>query len=203
MGKHKQSTDSLVLKRIKSHKPGWVFTPADFIDLGSRTAVATALKRYKAAGIIRQLTRGLYDLPRHNPVLGALWPSIEAVTKALQGKNGLRLQPAGAYAANLLGLSDQVPAKVIYYTDGASRSIKAGPMQINFKRTTPRNMAVAGRLSGLVIQAFRELGKQHITPERIARMRKLLPIVERRSLLKDLTFAPVWMHTHFHELAKP
>lgn len=203
MGKHTDSVDSLVLARVQSHDAGWVFTPTDFMDLGSRTAVATALKRHKAQGVIRLLGRGLYDVPREHPVLGLLWPSIEAVGKALERKDGLRLQPSGAYAANLLGLSEQVPAKVVFLTDGATRTVKVGPTQITLKRTTPRNMAAAGRLSGLLVQAFRSLGAAHITPERIERLRRNLPAAQRAELVKDLALAPEWMRAHFVELAKP
>lgn len=203
MGKHLDSVDTLVLKRIQTKRPGWVFTPAHFYNLGSRTAVATALKRLKATGKIRQLGRGLYDVPRNNPVLGILWPSVEAVTKAIQDKSGIRLQPAGAYAANLLGLCDQVPAKIIYLTDGATGTIKAGPMRIKLMRTTPRNMAVSGKLSGMLIQALRNLGKKGIEPYRMDRLRKQIPEKEKKRLLKDLQYAPVWMHSYFRELAKP
>jgi hypothetical protein len=203
MSKHTDSIDSQVLLRIHSHGPGWVFTPSDFADLGSRTAVATALKRHKAAGTIRLLGRGLYDVPRVHPVLGTLWPTIESVSQTLERKDGIRLQPSGVYAANLLGLSEQVPAKVIFLTDGATRSVKVGPMQINLTRTTPRNMAAAGNLSGLLIQAFRCLGAAHITPQRIARLRQNLPAQERARVLQDLALAPEWMHIHLREVARP
>jgi len=202
MGKHIESVDSRMLERQRSHEPGWVFTPADFMDLGSRTAVATALKRHKAAGIVRLIGRGLYDVPRQHPKLGVLWPPIEAVAQALERKDGLRLQPSGAYAANLLGLSEQVPARVLFLTDGATRTVKVGPTQITLKRTTPRNMAAAGRLSGLLIQAFRSLGAAHVTLSRIKRLRKTLPANERANLLKDIALAPEWMHAHFRSLAK-
>ncbi|HKP96916.1 MAG TPA: hypothetical protein VJ385_14275 [Fibrobacteria bacterium] len=42
MGKHKQSVDGRVWQSIQSQQAGWVFTPSDFLDLGTRTAVATA-----------------------------------------------------------------------------------------------------------------------------------------------------------------
>lgn len=109
---------------------------------------------------------------------------------ALSGKDRLRLQPTGAHAANLLGLSDQVPARVEFLTDGTSRTVKAGPMQIFLKRTTPRQMAAAGRTSGLVIQALRSLGPDHLTPQRLSKLRRTLPVEERRALLDDLTLAP-------------
>ncbi|MDD2878989.1 MAG: DUF6088 family protein [Rhodoferax sp.] len=203
MGKHTDSVDANILMRLQSHGQGWVFTPADFADLGSRTAVATALKRQKAAGTIRLLGRGLYDIPIVHPVLGLLWPAIETVAKALERKEGIRLQPSGVYAANLLGLSEQVPAKVVFLSDGATRSVKVGPTQISLTRTTPRNMAAAGRLSGLLIQAFRSLGAANITPQRIAHLRESLPDVERAKLLHDIALAPEWMHAHLREVAKP
>lgn len=202
MGKHTESVDTLVLQRIESHGPGWVFTPGDFADLGTRTAGATALKRHKAAGHIRLLGRGLYDVPRHDDLLGTLWPAIESVTQALERKDGLRLQPSGVYAANLLGLSEQVPAKVVFLTDGATRNVKVGPIEIQLKRTTPRHMAAAGRLSGLLIQAFRSLGPNHVTPQRIARLRKSLPAIEREQVTADLALAPEWMRAHLREVAK-
>jgi len=203
MSKHAGSIDDQVQQRIQSQGLGWVFTPADFADLGSRTAVASTLSRSKAAGTIRLLGRGLYDTPVVHPVLGLLWPAIESVAKALERKEGIRLQPSGVYAANLLGLSEQVPAQVVFLTDGATRTVKVGPTQISLKRTTPRNMAAAGRLSGLLIQAFRSLGAANITPQRIARLRKSLPAVERATLLQDIALAPEWMHTHFREVAWP
>jgi Family of unknown function (DUF6088) len=49
--------------------------------------------------------------PWIKPQLGLLLPAIDAIAKALQGRDAVRLQPSGAYAANLLGLSDQVPMK--------------------------------------------------------------------------------------------
>jgi len=203
MTKHKNSVDSQVLQRIQSHGLGWVFTPADFADIGSRTAVATALKRHKAVGLIRLLGRGLYDTPSQHPVLGLLWPAIEDVAKALERKDGIRLQPSGVYAANLLGLSEQVPAKVVFLTDGATRSVKVGPTEISLKRTTPRNMAAAGQLSSLLIQALRSLGAAHITAQRIERLRQHLPATERAATLQDIALAPEWMHAHFREIARP
>jgi Family of unknown function (DUF6088) len=202
MGKHLASTDTQVLQRIQSHKAGWVFTPADFVDLGSRDAVATALKRHKADGTIRLLGRGLYDVPRTHNLLGTLWPSIEVVAEAVARKDGLRLQPIGVYAANLLGLSTQVPAQVVYLTDGATRKVKVGPTEIVFKRTTPRQMAAAGRLSGLLIQGFRSMGAKHISPQQIASLRERIPAEERAKVLQDLALAPAWQHGHLKEIAR-
>ena len=178
-----------------------MFTPNWFLDLGGRAAVDKVLSRLAAQGTIRRLTRGLYEYPREHPELGTLSPDIEKIAKALAGKDRIRLQPAGAYATNLLGLSEQVPAKVIFLTDGPSRTVKIGRQEIQLRRTTPRNMAAAGRLSGLLMQAFRHLGETHITPERVAHLKRTLPAKQRKPLLKDLPLSPAWMHPLFRELA--
>jgi Family of unknown function (DUF6088) len=177
-----------------------VFTPATFGALGSRAAIDKALQRLVFKGVLRRLARGLYDKPRHDAILGTLWPSVDAVVKAVAGKHKLRVQPGGAYAANLLGLSEQVPARVVLLTDGVSRTIHAGPMWIAFKRTSPRNMAAANQLSGLVIQAFKGLGREHITPARLAHLRKTVPAPERAKLMRDLDLAPGWMRPFIRQL---
>ncbi len=122
MGKHADSTDSKILRRIQGRKRGWVFTPDSFMDIGTRRAVDLALMRYRDSGLIRQLARGLYDYPKIVPRLGPLHPSTDDIASALAGRDTARLQPSGAYAANLLGLSTQVPMKVVYLTDGRTRN---------------------------------------------------------------------------------
>ena len=203
MAKHSQSIEKKILDRIRGYGRGWVFTPRHFVDLASRPALTSALGRQTEAGTIRQLARGLYDYPKLHTTLGHLSPTPEAIAKAMAGRDRVRLLPSGAYAANLLGLSEQVPAKIVFLTDGPTRLVKVGSMTLHLRRTTPRNMAAAGRLSGLVIQAFRHLGPQHITPERIARLRRTLSAQDRLALLKDLALAPAWMHRSLKELAAP
>ena len=197
-----QSIDSRIVARIHRRGRGSVLVAGDFLDIGSREAVDLALHRLARKGMIRRLTRGVYDFPKEHPVLGLLSPSPDTVARALAGRDRTRLQPAGAYAANALGLSEQVPAKAVFLTDGASRTVKIGQTTIQLRRTTPRNMAAAGRLSGLIIQALRELGKEHVTAARVEQLKRTLPADKRRELLKDLTLAPAWMHPIFRQLAE-
>ena len=202
MGKHAQSIDKKVINRILGHGRGWVFTPANFSDLGSRDAVASALRRYRQSGLIRQLARGLYDYPRTEPELGMLTPSPDSVARALAGRDAFRLQPSGAYAANLLGLSPQIPMKIVYLTDGRSKTVQIGKKQIILKRTTPRNMATAGKISGLVIQALRHLGQKHVDEDVIASLWRRLDADARKQLLKDVRFAPAWIVDIMRRLGK-
>lgn len=196
------SLDAQLSHRVKRSAAGTVFTPDSFAGLGSRAAIDKALQRQVQRGSLRRLSRGLYDKPRHDELLGILWPSLDAIVKAVAGKDRIRTQPTGVYAANLLGLSEQVPAQVVLLTDGISRTVQAGPMKIRFQRTTPRQMAAAGRLSGLLIQAFKSLREPNITPARLQRLRDRLPTEERAKLLQDLALAPAWMRPLLREVAR-
>jgi hypothetical protein len=193
MTKRSQTTDKKVLVLIQGHGRGWVFTPAHFQGLGTRNAIASALKRFKASGLVRQLTRGLYDYPVQDPVLGCVAPSAERIARALAVRDSIRLQPSGDYAANILGLSEQVPSRIVFLTDGSARKVKIGKREIHLQHTTPRNMATAGRKSGTIIQALRHIGKDHVDARIIAILRRRIDDRERASLRKDLIHAPAWI----------
>ncbi|MFM8289631.1 MAG: DUF6088 family protein [Planctomycetaceae bacterium] len=200
--KSPDSIDSRIVAAIHGRGRGAVFVPADFLQIGSRKAVDVVLHRLARLGTIRRLARGVYDLPEEHLVLGPLLPSAEVVARALARRDRTRLQPAGAYAANTLGLTEQVPAKAVFLTDGPAKRVTIGPLTIQLRRTTPRNMEAAGRLSGLLIQAFRELGPEQITPERREHLKRSIPLEKRKELLKDLRLAATWMQSIFRELAE-
>lgn len=197
-----QTIDKRIVSRIYGSGRGAVFTPTQFLDLGSRRVVDVVLHRLAKARTIRRLTRGLYDYPKQHPTYGVMFPSPEAVAKALAGKDATRFQPSGAYAANLLGLSDQVPAKIVFLTDGRAKRVKIGRQEIILKRTSPRNMATAGKLSGSVIQALRYMGKKHVDDKAISRMKNKLADVDTKPLLQDLTYAPAWIGDIMRQLAE-
>ena len=127
--------------------------------------------------------------------------SADAVAKALVSRDAVRLQPAGAYAANVLGLSDQVPMKIVFLTDGTSRRVKLGQREIILKHTTPRNVATAGRKSGTVIQALRHLGQRHVDDKVLAILRRQLDDTDKAQLLKDRKHAPAWVANILQRLA--
>ena len=193
MGKHTGSIEGRILSRITEKGRGWVFTPADFLDLGNRAAVGQALSRNARAGIIRAFARGLYDYPRRHPRLGLLTPSTDEIVKALSGRDAIRLQPSGAHAANILGLSDQVPVKTVFLTDGRSRTIKLGKRVILLKKTTLRRMATAGRISGTIIQALSWLGRRNVDDKVVAILRRRLSRRDKHDLLGDVRYAPAWI----------
>lgn len=189
-----------ILRRVKGLGAGAVFTRADFLDLGSTDAIGMVFQRLLKAGRLRRVARGLYDVPRTHPMLGELSARSDAIAQAIARRDGLRLEPTEAQAANLLNLSEQVPARTAYATNRRGRRVKVGARSIEFQQRSGRKMA-AGHSSSLVMAALRSLGPHHITAHHIAHLRKLLPPTDRRRLIKDLRYAPAWMHPHLRKVA--
>jgi Family of unknown function (DUF6088) len=141
--------------RMAEQAPFGVWTPTDFLGLASRDAVDQALSRMTAAGDIRRITRGLYDLPRLNPLTGKPTnPDPRRVIDALARRDQARMLVDGMTAANDLGLSDAVPAKIAVHTDARLRPIKLGAQTITFKPTAPSRLHWAGRPGMRVVQAL-------------------------------------------------
>ena len=121
--KTNDSTADRIRRRVQDAQPDPVFHAGQFLDLDTRTAVDKALSRLIAAGLLGRLARGLYYQPKQHPVLGDILPPVEAVVRALADRDHVRLQPFGGYAANLLRLSEQVPARIVFLTAGKHRKI--------------------------------------------------------------------------------
>lgn len=138
-------TEKQLIARIRAHGRGFVFTTKRFSGLtDDSSSVRTALTRLVQKKSIRRLSHGLYDLPVVHPKLGPISPSLEKVIEAIKISDAIEVQPTGAYAANLLGLSTQIPMRIELYTNGPKRNIRFGKQEIILKPTTPKNMIGAG-----------------------------------------------------------
>lgn len=196
------STEQRIVSRIEESGRGTCFTPNALLDLGSPEAIRITLHRLVKNTFIRRLARGLYDFPKLHPVTGLLSPQPDEVARALAHRDASRIQPSGAYAANVLGLTEQVPVRIVFLTDGPAHRVTVGNREIILKNTTPRNMATAGRISGTIIQALRHIGAKQITDRHIARLRALLSGADKELLRTDRVYAPGWTHSLIDSIAE-
>ena len=191
---HGMSTvESKILDRIKNAGRGWCFTPEHFKDLGSSESIRKALSQLARNNIIKRLTFGIYEYPRQHKKLGELPPNIDRVITAITERDKISVQPSGAYAANLLGLSEQVPVKIVLLTNGRSKIFHIGNTEIKFKRTTPKNMLAADRITGLLIQACKFIGKENFNEQMMLKVKKKLTQDEKEQLKTDIDLPPVWI----------
>jgi hypothetical protein len=196
----KGNVHNTMLYRIRGKGRGWVFSARHFLDLGSRDAIDKALSRMAIDGKIRRLGHGIYDYPKVNPKLGVLSPSIDGVAHEISAKNNSKLKITGAQAANALGLSTQVPARIIYLTDGPPRQLKIGNQLIVLRHASPKTMATAGKRSGTVISALQYLGKGNVSSEMIKKIKAALSEPDRKELSKDIERASEWMRPILNEI---
>lgn len=195
-----KSIEAVVKNKIIGHGPGWCFTPMHFADLGNDASIRKALSQLEKQKFIRRLARGLYDYPKKHDTLGVIPPDLNEVAKAIAEKNGVQIQPAGAHATNLIGLSTQVPGRIIFLTEAASKKIKIGNQEIIFKKTTKKNMFSAGTREGLLIQALKNLGKNHIDQKARIQISKFLKGSTTEEIKKNMKFAPAWVRALVFEI---
>jgi hypothetical protein len=184
---------STLIRSMRARRGAAAFSPKHFQEFGRPAAVRQALSRLARAGKIRRIRRGLYDLPREHPVIGKTAPDPMAAARALMEGSSAEWQVSGAYAANLLGLSEQVPGRMVILTNGVPRRVALGKLTLVFRRAAPRNLLGAGRPAGLVIQAIRHLRERGLEPARLEQLRNRLD-AETKSELAALTpRLPAWM----------
>lgn len=179
---------------IRSRGRGKVVTSKDFLDLGTRDAVDQALSRLSRDGDIQRIGRGLYHCPRKNRRLGLfISPDVDDMAQAIARQTGTRVAPSGAVAANRLGLTTQVPGRLVYLTDGSSRSVKVADFEIVFKHVSPKDFPPGSPTSAAVLQAIRHVGKDALTDKALAHLRKTLSAAVRKKLFNDARYATDWV----------
>jgi hypothetical protein len=197
-----QSTDDKVIAKIKKAKRGSLFFTEDFLAFGTSKTIAKALERLVEKKEINRVARGIYARLETDPILGVLNPSTEAIAQAIAKRDKARIIPTGSAALNALGLSTQVPMNVVYLTDGAARKITIGKRKIVFKKTAPKNLATIGRISGLVIQAAKEIGKDKLYDHEKEIIIKQLKKEEPYRLEHDIKLAPEWIRIIMRQALK-
>ena len=200
-----------VVNRISDWPPVGVWTPVDFLDLGSRAAVDKVLQRLVAAGQLRRIDRGLYDTPRLNNLTKQ--PAVadyRQIIDALGRRDQLRMLVDGMTAANDLGLTTAVPARVVIHTDTRRRTIHLDNLTIAFKQTAPSRLYWSGRPAMRIVQALQWL-KDTLPTDRdriVAHLSTLLADSRhgrdlRNDLRAGLATLPAWMQDLVRELLGP
>ena len=198
-----QTMQDQILARIYRLGPGKAFSAKDFLDIATRGSIDVALGGLTRKGTIRRIRRGLYDMPKVNPALGGkLSPDIDEAAQAIARRQRWKIVPEGAWAANLLGLSTQVPSKIIYLTDGPNNEVQIGRRSIHFKHARPKAMAGLEGKFALVVQALRHLGKENVGTREIETLRTKLSPQEKRRLLRDTRFGVDWIYDVAKKIAE-
>ena len=209
-----QDTDlrSKLLARVAS-QPDEVWTPADFADLGGRAAIDKTLQRLAAAGELRRIDRGLYDRPRKNSLTGQpTVPDYRAVIRAVTRRDQARAVVDGMTAANDLGLTTAVPARIEVLVDARLKPIKLGKQEIHFKFAAPSRLYWADRPAMRVVQALywmQDMLSHDDERDRVGDvLRRLFADPKHGEAIRDdlragLSALPIWMQEFLRDLVTP
>lgn len=188
-----KSIEDKIEKAIKSKQRGLLLFTDDFITYGSSKAIQKALERLTNRKVIRRVARGIFVRPILSEYIGEVMPTAEEVAQGIAKRDKIKIVPTGSHALNKLGLSTQIPLKLVYLTDGSPREIQIGNRTIKLKKTTPKNLMAKGKISSLAIQALKEIGQKEVTKDFEEKIIQLLKKEKRKELEHDITLAPVWI----------
>jgi hypothetical protein len=185
--------EKIIMQVLETIPKGSILFNDDFQEYGNNESVKKALIRLQEKGILVRLARGIYLLPKIDKELGILYPSTEEIAKAIARRDKARIYPTGVIALNKIGISPQVPMKFVYLTDGATRTVYVGKRTIMFRKTSPKNLLLKGKISGLVIQALKTI-RQHNVDDQIIEIIKSNLIKEKKeNILHDARLSPAWI----------
>ena len=188
-----QSIENKVLEHLMYRQRGKIYFTNDFATLGTSESIRKSLSNLVKKDILIRLTQGIYLYPKIDKELGVLYPSVDDVCRAIAKRDKARIEPTGVFALHSLGLSTQIPVNVVYLTDGIPRKIKYGNRTIKFKKTAPKNLAMKGKVSSLVITALKQIGKENVSQEVELQLTKVLKKESVENVKHDAQLAPVWI----------
>ncbi len=194
--------ENKILEKIRKAKRGSLFFVDSFAAYGNAKAVQKALERLVEKQELMRVAAGIYTRPRISKVLGPIKPGLEEVAAAMAKRDKARILPTGAYALNALGLSTQVPTKVVYLTDGSARNVKLGKQTMVFKRAAPKNFGAYSQVCAMAIQALKSIGKEKVTQEHEQKIIRLLEKEKTHYLEHDMVLAPEWIRKVFRKALK-
>lgn len=186
--------ESKVAEALKTLPRGSILFIDDFLDFGNSENIKKALYRLKEKDLLIRLAHGIYLYPKKDKDLGILYPSAEEIAVAIAKRDRARIIPTGVQALNKLGLSTQIPLKVVFLTDGAARTLKIGKRTITFKKTSPKNLLAKGEISGLVIQALKSSGQHKVENDMLTKLLSSLKKEKKETILHDAKLAPAWIN---------
>ena len=190
-------------KRLQQEGRGYVFTRKDFQNIAPAGTIGKLLFRMVKEGMIRQIGRGLFDYPNINPALGGqLSPDIDQAARAIARKFKWSILPYGSWAANRLGLSQQIPAKLTYLSDGPTKEVMIDNRVIYFKHARPKEIFANSYISGIVVQALRDFGKEKVNDKIIEHLKQNLSPHEKKELLENVHYASEWIYEVVQKIAK-
>lgn len=181
-----------VMKSIDESQPHSIFFISDYADLGAAETIRKILHEATISGVLEKAGHGIYIKPKISR-FGKVPVPLEKIAREIAARDKCQILPTGSTAANLIGLSTQVPMNLSYITTGSTRAIKIGDRKISFRHASPKNFAAKGSVIPLLIQGIKEIGAENISGVEYEAIRLFIDKQQDPYLQEDLQLAPAWI----------
>ena len=194
-----QTTVNQIENKIRNYKRGKIFFIDDFASLGTPEAVKKSLQRLVNSNLLVRLANGIYWYQKKEKELYGVKisgkPTLDEIARAIAKRDKVRIVPTGLLALNMLNLSTQVPANVVYLTDGTPRKINIGDGKgILFRHTSEvKRLAYKSEYLMLIVSALREIGENNITDEQLTIIKGHFSHITKQEFETDIKLIPVWI----------
>lgn len=196
------SIKAKIFKRLEESTEHSVFFLNDFAELGSVETIRKVLQQACMAGVISHLSHGIYIKPMKSR-FGEVPPSLDTIAQEIAERDHVKIMPTGNTAANIIGLSTQIPMSASYLTTGSSRTINIGNRRVKFRHAAPRNFAYKGSTIPLIVQALKDLGENNVNESTLSSLlRYMSKAKDSDTFSNDILLAPAWIQSAIRPIIK-
>lgn len=181
-----------VMKQIAQSDPHSVFFISDFANIGSPETIRKIFFQATANNTLEKVGKGIYVKPKESR-FGRVPVSLEKIALEIAERDKCQILPTGSTAANMIGLSTQIPMNLTYITTGSTRTVEIGNRSLNFRHASPKNFASKGKIIPILIQGMREIGQKNMSEMHFAAIIDFIKKTPDPYLEEDLPLAPMWI----------
>lgn len=190
-----------ILRAIEESDPNSIFFISDFIDIASPETVRKIFFQATINNLLKRAGQGIYIKPKDSR-FGIVPVPLETVAQKIAERDKCQILPTGNTAANIIGLSTQVPMNLSYITSGSTRTIFLGRRKLSFRHASPKNFASKGKVMPLLIQGIREIGEDNLSDNHYAAISRFIKATYDPYFKEDLLLAPIWIQRIINRLRK-
>lgn len=198
----KSNLKNKILTRIYRHGRGWAFCASDFLNIAGRATIDSVLSRLSTENKIQKVITGIYSYPLQNKLSKNKVNDFYQVAQAIARKFGWRIIPDGNTALNYLGLSTQLVANALYYSDGPNKTYTIDNRILTFKHTAIKEINFRNSASSLIIQSFKAIGENNISQDLLQKIAVKYSLSHWKKIKKDTQKVTGWIYKHISDIVK-
>ncbi len=191
---------AITAELAKMHE-GKPVTVATFLHLADRETISRTLCALAKGGEIFRVSRGVYVATIISR-FGRYGPGVDVFIEQIANQSGEAIAPFGAFCANALGLTTQVPMHTVYWTSGRTRSYKMGKLMIYFQHAPNWQLVLWNEPPGELVRALAWAGPAEVSKV-LGQLVEIVPEEAIRELQRHTSLFPLWLQDALQRVCQP